>query len=32
VDYYGKIRHPTILDIAVIIYEFWMEAKSRNSD
>jgi hypothetical protein len=32
VDYYGKIRHPTITDIACMIYEFWVEAKGKNPD
>jgi hypothetical protein len=30
VEYYGKIRHPTISDIAVMIYEFWIEAKRMD--
>jgi hypothetical protein len=28
--YYGKINHPTIEDIAVMIYEFWLEANARD--
>jgi hypothetical protein len=32
VDYYGKIRHPTITDIARMIYDFWVEAKSKTPD
>lgn len=28
--YYGQIRHPTIEDIAVMLQEFWVEAKKRN--
>jgi hypothetical protein len=28
--YYGEIRHPTIDDIAVIIYDFWRAAKARD--
>lgn len=28
--YYGEIRHPTIDDIAVMIYDFWLEAKGRD--
>jgi hypothetical protein len=30
VEYYGRIRHPTITDIAVMIYEFWIDARSKN--
>jgi hypothetical protein len=30
ISYYGEIRHPTIDDIAVMIYDFWTEAKSRD--
>ena len=29
-DYYGAIRHPTIEDIARMVHEFWLEAKSRD--
>lgn len=29
-EYYGEIHHPTIDDIAVMIYDFWMEAKQRD--
>jgi hypothetical protein len=29
-EYYGEIRHPTIDDIAVMIYDFWVEAKGRD--
>jgi hypothetical protein len=32
VDYYGKIRRPTITDIACTLYKFWVEAKSKNPD
>jgi hypothetical protein len=28
--YYGKIKHPTIENIAVMIYDFWVEAKRRD--
>jgi hypothetical protein len=28
--YYGEIRHSTIDDIAVMIYEFWEEARRRD--
>lgn len=28
--YYGDIRHPTIDDIAVMIYEFWEDARRRD--
>ena len=28
--YYGKIIHPTIEDIAVMIHDFWMEARIKN--
>jgi hypothetical protein len=28
--YYGDIRHPTIDDIAVMVYEFWRAAKARD--
>lgn len=28
--YYGVISHPTIEDIAVMIYDFWKEAKARD--
>jgi hypothetical protein len=28
--YYGEIKHPTIDDIAVMIYEFWEEARRRE--
>ena len=28
--YYGQIRHPTIEDIAVMVQEFWVEAKKHN--
>jgi hypothetical protein len=28
--YYGEIRHPTIDDIAVMIYDFWRAAKARD--
>lgn len=28
--YYGEIRHPTIDDIAVMVYEFWRAAKERD--
>jgi hypothetical protein len=31
-DLYGKIRHPTIEDIALMIYEFWAEAKAKNPE
>jgi hypothetical protein len=31
-DLCGKIRHPTIEDIAVMIYEFWVEAKAKNPE
>lgn len=30
ISYYGEIRHPTIDDIAVMIYDFWIEAKQRD--
>lgn len=30
ISYYGEIRHPTIDDIAVMIYDFWTEAKLRD--
>jgi hypothetical protein len=30
--YYGKIKHPTIEDIAVMIYDFWITAKERDPD
>lgn len=29
-NYYGKINHPTIEHIAVMIYEFWVAAKLRD--
>lgn len=29
-DYYGAIVHPTIEDIARMIYDFWTEAKKRD--
>ena len=29
-SYYGEIRHPTIDDIAVMIYDFWRAAKQRD--
>jgi hypothetical protein len=32
IEYYGKIRHPTIEDIAVMIYEFWVEARAKNPE
>jgi hypothetical protein len=28
--HYGAIRHPTIDDIAVMIYDFWRAAKTRD--
>jgi hypothetical protein len=28
--YYGKIKHPTIEDIEVMIYDFWIAAKERD--
>ena len=28
--YYGQILHPTIEDIAVMVQEFWVEAKRKN--
>jgi hypothetical protein len=28
--YYGEIRHPTIDDIAVMVYDFWRAAKERD--
>jgi hypothetical protein len=28
--HYGQIRHPTIDDIAVLIYDFWRAAKERD--
>ena len=28
--YYGEIRHPTIDDIAVMVYDFWIAAKERD--
>ena len=28
--YYGQIRHPTIDDIAVMVYDFWMAAKKKD--
>ena len=28
--YYGEIRHPTIEDIAVMVYDFWAAAKLRD--
>lgn len=28
--YYGAIRHPTIEDIALMVFEFWQEAKKAN--
>jgi hypothetical protein len=28
--YYGEIKHPTIDDIAVMVYDFWRAAKERN--
>ena len=28
--HYGQIRHPTIDDIAVMIYDFWKAAKARD--
>lgn len=28
--YYGAIRHPTIDDIAVMIYDFWQAARQRD--
>ena len=30
IKYYGEIRHPTIEDIAVMIYDFWVAAKERD--
>jgi hypothetical protein len=30
IRYYGQIRHPTIDDIAVMIYDFWTAAKARD--
>ena len=30
IKYYGEIRHPTIDDIAVMIYDFWVAAKERD--
>jgi hypothetical protein len=28
--YYGEIKHPTIDDIAVMVYDIWRAAKERN--
>lgn len=30
IAYYGAIRHPTIDDIAVMVYDFWRAAKHRD--
>ena len=30
VRYYGEIRHPTIEDIAIMVYDFWEEARQRD--
>jgi hypothetical protein len=32
IEYYGRIRHPTNEDIAVMIYYFWIDAKAKNPD
>jgi hypothetical protein len=30
VRYYGEIRHPTIEDIAIMVHDFWEEARQRD--
>jgi hypothetical protein len=30
--YYGKINHPTIEDIAVMIYDFWLLSRQRDPE
>jgi hypothetical protein len=32
IEYFGRIRHPTIEDIAVMIYDFCVDAKAKNPD
>jgi hypothetical protein len=29
-EHYGAIHHPTIDDIAIMVYDFWIEAKRRD--
>lgn len=29
-DYYGKINHPTIDDVALMVHEFWVDSKRKN--
>ena len=30
IAYYGEIRHPTIDDIATMVYDFWLDARERD--